>query len=184
MATLVIRSLSIVLLIAIFVFSDHPTSLGQNADPPDIVPEGVTVDYLAQATPEITPGPGLAQFRVTLAVDAAIPAWHLPGMAVVTVESGSIQVAAVKAPITVVSPGSAGRPDRIEHRSYDPNQSTSDAGVTMFTGDFLFAEKGGVIHVVQERDEPAVLMVSAVVEPGQPLVRFTADPRAAATPAL
>lgn len=182
MITLWHRSIAIMLLFATILLSDHSASLGQDADPTDILPEGVTIDYLAQAAPEITPGPGLAQFRITLAVDAAVPAWYLPGMAVVTIESGGIHVAAVKGPLTVVNPGRTGKPDRVDHLAYDPNQTGGDGGATLLAGDFLFAEQGGVIRVKQERHDPAVLMVATVVQPGEPLIRFTADPRAAEAP--
>ncbi|HEV2107945.1 MAG TPA: hypothetical protein VGR16_06760, partial [Thermomicrobiales bacterium] len=142
----------------------------------------VTVDYLAQAMPDISDGPGLAQFRVTFAIDAAVPAWHLPGMTLLTVESGVVHVTPLKAPIQAVDVGRSGQADRVENLTFDPDQAGRDAGVSLLPGDFIFAEMGGVISVRQERDEPAVMLVATVIGSGQPLVRFTSDPREPATP--
>ncbi len=125
---------------------------------------GVTVSLLGAGQPDAAPGHELASRRLVFEPGGSVANHHHPGALVLHVESGALTYAVVEGAVEVRRAGRDGTPGPTDRLG--PGDET-----VLNAGDSLFEQS--VIHSARnDGDEPTVVLVSSVIESGQPFTLF------------
>lgn len=124
----------------------------------------VAAQPLAQAMPAEADGLALLAMRLTIGPDGGFEPHTHPGTVTVTMESGALDFTLLEDDEMVINRAATdGTP--VPSDPVTPNEE-----ITVNTGDW-FVEAGSVHEAWNRSDEPAVLLVTALVDPNQPFVQ-------------
>jgi quercetin dioxygenase-like cupin family protein len=152
------------------VFATHSPALGLPAGKPVDLPcaTDVTAEMLGSGTPVDVEGKTLVSVRMTIAPGGGVDAHTHPGTLVATIDSGSLVFTLLhEGEMNVNRAAVGGTPSVVEPLTL--NQET-----VLEAGDW-FLETGMVHSAFNTSDEPTVIIISGLIETGQPLT-ICADP--------
>lgn len=139
------------------------TTLAQDGQPIDLpCVTGVTAQTLGVGMPNDASGQALVLVRLDIAPSGGFAPHTHPGMMVVSVESGTIDVTQIgEMEMTITRAASNGTPA--------VNESlTNGMTATLGPGD-SFTEPAGMVHTAFNNGaDPAILMAAGLVDPNQP----------------
>jgi quercetin dioxygenase-like cupin family protein len=141
----------------------HSTTLAQDEQPIDLpCVTGVTAQTLGVGMPESANGQALVLLHLTVAPAGGFAPHTHPGMMVVSVESGTIDVTQIgDMEMTVTRAASNGTPGATE-------PLTNGMTATLHPGD-SFVEPAGMVHTAfNNGSDPATLMATGLIDPNQP----------------
>jgi quercetin dioxygenase-like cupin family protein len=130
--------------------------------------EGVSVQMLGRGEPPEAAGQQLTLLRATFAVGSELRPHRHPGPMLLYIESGALTYTLMEgtAEITRASAPSTGA---------TPEILAAGQGTVLDVGDQLLER--GVVHAAHNAGaDPAVVLISALLAPGQPVTRFV-EPR-------
>lgn len=152
------------LITSTLVFATHAPAMGQPAGKPVDIPcaTGVTAEMLGSGAPVEAEGKTLVSVRLTIAPGGGVDAHTHPGTLVATVDSGSLVFTLLhEGEMNINRAASGGTPSVAE--ALTMNQET-----ILEAGDW-FLETGMVHSAFNTSDEPTVIIISGLIETGQPL---------------
>lgn len=123
----------------------------------------VAAQPLAQAMPSESDGLALLAMRLTIGPEGGFEPHTHPGTVTVTMESGTLDFTLLEEDEMVINRAASGG------TPVPSDPVTLNEEIRVNTGDW-FVEAGSVHEAWNRSDEPAVLLVTALVDPNQPFV--------------
>jgi quercetin dioxygenase-like cupin family protein len=160
---MVILGFSLVALAPVGAGAQAQPQQGQPLDLPCVT--GVTVQPLGQGMPDDASGQALVMMRLFIAPNGGFQAHTHPGMLVVSIESGTLDLTQLRdMAMSVMRAPANGTPAASE-------PVTKGVPVTLNPGDWFVEPKGMVHQASNSGTEQTVVLLSGLVDPNQPLVQ-------------
>jgi quercetin dioxygenase-like cupin family protein len=139
----------------------------QDATPPAGAPLaiGVTIELIDTGEPMAAPGKVLNFVRVTFEPGGYLSAHGHPGAQIWYIDEGMVNTTVLKGTIRLTRPPTNGTP-------VPPEEISAGMEGAVVTGESMYFDSN-VIHTIENvSDEPAVILISAILEADQPPVIF------------
>jgi quercetin dioxygenase-like cupin family protein len=128
--------------------------------------QGVSVEVLGQGLPPEANGLQLTLLRATFAPEGQLAPHRHPGALLLYIEAGALEYTMMDGVAEIVRAGTAAG-------TAPPELLTAGQGTVLNVGDQLLER--GVIHAAANSGmEPTVVLISAVLQPGQPVTQLVA----------